>query len=95
MSYRILHEKIKTARKEYGCAASEWICAIGERDLINDYDLSFADKRKVIKMRDEHYRIKPGDKYLEQVGLFEGSFYCVQCRLDVVEMCKKYDLYEC
>jgi len=35
----------------------------------------------------------PGDKYLEQVGIYDGEFHCIQSRLDAVEICEKYNFY--
>lgn len=91
----LLHEKVKTARKKYGCAASEWIINYGSlSELMDDYKMPFSDRRKLAIMHAERYKIFPGTKYLEQVGIFEGDFYCVQCRLDAVEICKKYHLNE-
>ena len=93
MSHIILHTKIKTARKEYDCCMQEWITSQGIRTIANDFGLTFADKRALIKMKDEHFKIKPGDKYLEQVGVQDGQFYCIQCRIDVCDICRKYELW--
>lgn len=91
--YQILHNKIKTARKQYDCAASEWIINYGRlSELMDDYKMPFSDKRKLAIMNQERYKIFPGDKYLEQVGVFDGDFMCLQCRLDAVEIVKKYNL---
>lgn len=92
---RLLHEKVKTARKTYDCAASEWITNYGKlSELMDDYKMPFSDKRKLAIMKHEKFKVLPGNKYLEQVGICEGDFYCVQCRLDAVEIVKKYELNE-
>lgn len=93
MSYTILHEKIKTARKTYECAASEWITnGYSIREFIDDYNLPFAERRILAKAKAEKFKVLPGTKYLEQVGVFEGDFYCLQCRLDISGLINKYGI---
>jgi len=93
MSYTILHEKIKTARKTYNCAASEWINnGYTIQEFIDDYKLPFSEKRILAKANAENFKIFPGTKYLEQVGICDGDFYCIQCRLDVSELINKYGI---
>jgi hypothetical protein len=95
MSYTLLHEKIKTARKEYYCDASENICAYGRlSDLMDDYKIPFSDRRKLAILEKENYKIFAGSRYLEQVGVYDGDFYCLKCRLDAVDIVRKYHLYE-
>ena len=95
MSCTILHEKIKTARKQYDCSASEWLSNYGSlSEIMNDYEMSFADKRKIVIANRENYKIFPGTKYLEQVGVYDGDFCCLKCRLDIVEIVNKYHINE-
>jgi len=90
---RILHEKVKTARKQYICAACEWIHNYGRlSELMDDYKMPFSDKRKLVIMKNERYSIFPDTKYLEQVSVGDDGFSCIQCRLDAVEICEKYRL---
>ena len=93
MSYTILHEKIKTARKTYGCAASEWITnGYSIQEFIDDYNLPFSERRILAKAKAEKFKILPGTKYLEQVGIYDGDFSCIQCRLDISALTTKYKL---
>jgi len=93
MSYTILHEKIKTARKTYNCAASEWITnGYSICEFMDDYNLTFAEKRILVTAKREKFKVLPGTKYLEQVGICDGDFYCIQCRLDVSELINKYGI---
>jgi hypothetical protein len=95
MSFTFLHEKIKTARKQYDCAASEWISNYGSlAEMMDDYKMPFSDRRKLAIMKKEKFKVLIGTKYLEQVGIYEGDFNCLQCRLDAVEICRKYGLFE-
>lgn len=91
----ILHEKIKTARKTYGCAASEWITnGYSVQEFMDDYKLSFNERRILAKAKAEKFKVLPGTKYIEQVGIFDGDFYCVQCRIDISELITKYGINE-
>lgn len=91
----ILHEKIKTARKTYRCAASEWITnGYSVQEFMDDYKLPFSERRILAKAKAEKFKVLPGAKYLEQVGIFDGDFYCVQCRIDISELITKYGINE-
>jgi hypothetical protein len=93
MSYTILHQKIKTARKTYDCAASEWITnGYSISEFIDDYKLPFSERRILAKAKAEKFKVLSGTKYLEQVGIFEGVFYCLQCRPDISELISKYGI---
>ena len=91
---RTLHYKIKTARKQYDCTASEWITNYGSlSELMDDYEMPFSDRRKLVIMDWERYKIFPGTKYAEHAFIQEGEFFCLQARLDAEEICRKYDLW--
>lgn len=93
MSYIFLHEKIKTARKQYDCAASEWITSgYSIQEFIDDYNLPFTERRILAKAKAEKFKILPGTKYLEQVGIYDGHFDCLQCRIDISELITKYGI---
>lgn len=58
MSCIILHEKIKTARKTYGCAASEWITnGYSISEFIDDYKLPFSERRILAKAKAEKFKV--------------------------------------
>lgn len=90
----ILKNKVKTAAKNYSCAACEHILNSDLLSFPKEYEVSFADMRTLVKIRKENYQVLKGTKYIYQVGIFDGDFYAVQCRLDAVDICKKYDLYD-
>ena len=89
----VLKEEIHTARKDYPCDACENLCADDFMSRPDDYGVSYADKRILVRIRQENYKILKGTKYLYQVGIYDG-FYAIRCRLDVVEICRKYELFE-
>ena len=93
--YQVLKEKIYTARKEYDCDGSEWLTCDDFMSNPENYDVTFADMRTLVKIRRENYKILKGTKYIYQVALFDGKFQVTRSRIDVAEICKKYDLYDC
>jgi hypothetical protein len=91
---RVIKQIERVAIKQHDCDASEWIINYGSlSELFSDTEMSFADKRKIIKARDEHFKILPKSRYYEQVVEYEGSIYTVRGRIDMVEICQKYDLF--
>ena len=89
-----LHIKNKVARKQYDCDCSEWITTYGRlSELMDDFDMPFSDRRKLVIMKQERYKIFPGTTYQEHAFIQDGEFFCLKGRLDVIEICKKYDLW--
>jgi len=94
MSYTQLHLKIKTARKLYHCTDSEWICNYGSlAELMDDFKMPFSDRRKLAILHNDRYKIYPGMKYYERVGVQDGYFFCIQSRIEAFDICSKYDLW--
>lgn len=90
---RVLKEQVFTARKDYPCAACENLIASNFINELDDYDVTLADKRALVKIRREGYKVLKGTKYLYQVGIYDG-FYAIQCRLDAAAIVDKYHLNE-
>jgi len=90
----IIRETIRTARKQYDCDASEWITNYGSLSTImEELKMPFSDRRKLVIAHQERYKIYPGTKYIEQIGTFEGDFFHVRGRIDIIEICRKYNLF--
>ena len=94
MSYTILKNEVHTARKDYPCDACENLTVDDFMTNPKDYGVSFADMRTLVKIRKESYKIFKGERYLYQVGIFDGDFYALKCRLDAVHIINKYNLNE-
>ena len=94
MSYTQLHLKIKTARKSYPCADSEWISNYGGlAEMMDDYNMPFSDRRKLAILHQKRYKIYKGDKYYERVGVADGDFFCIQSTIEAFDICLKYDIW--
>jgi DNA-directed RNA polymerase subunit RPC12/RpoP len=89
----VLSQKIRKARKEYRCNACEWIV---NGDIMNDpsyFEVTFADKRILVKLRQERFKILKGTKYLDYNIKNGGEIYNVKARIDANDICMKYELY--
>jgi len=90
----MLSQKIRTARKEYNCNACEWIM---NSDIMTDpsyFEVTFSDKRKLVKIRQEHFKILKGTKYIDYNGKDGGELFNAKSRIDANDICQKYELYE-
>lgn len=87
----LLQEKKHVARKPYECQACYWI-----REAGNWGWLSFAERRIVVKAKQNGWKIQPGETYIYQF-LVEGSErWSFRAIPEMHEICEKYDLYpEC
>ena len=90
----VLSHAIRTARKEYRCNACEWIVNCDIMDFPSDYGVTFSDKRKLVKIRQERYKILKGTKYIDYNIKDGGEISNVKSRLDANDICQKYELYE-
>jgi hypothetical protein len=86
----IQDRKVKAARKEYHCDASDFL-----RDMLGEIrsELSFSEKRLVVKARQENWKIKKGSTYLYQYNKIDNDTYSFRCRPEIHQLCVKYDLY--
>ena len=79
------------ARKNYPCDASLWITESGV--LQESGFFSIKDLRVLVKIRQDGWKILKGMKYKRQV-IKDGQLYTVRGRLDVIDICLRYDLFE-
>ena len=81
--------KIRTARKSYRCDACEFIF-----DLEGDYsDLTYSEKKALVRARRNKYRIMKGDKYIYETGIYDGEFYTSRAIPEIHKICKRLRLY--
>jgi len=90
----VLKQKIQIASRNYPCDACENLTVDDFMHRPDNYKVSYADKRILVKIRQEGFKVLKGTQYLYQVGVFDGDFYAIHCRLDAVDICEKYDLYD-
>lgn len=65
---------------------SECMC-----DIINE--LTFAEKRAIVRMKKQKCKILPGQKYIKQANIFDGDFCIWKADLEMHDICVRLDLY--
>lgn len=80
--------KVKAARKDYACDSSTYL-----RDVLRDMELTFSEKRQVVKARQNKWMIKKGEPYYKQNNVGDGHLYSFRCIPSIHSICMKYDLY--
>jgi len=86
---QILIEQIRKANKEHRCDACYW----WDRSNYGEQDVT-PDEWKVIESaQQDGWKIVKGQKYLFQSFVYDGMIQTFKGRLDIDEICKKYDLY--
>jgi len=86
----ILRNSNPTARKDYFCDACEYILNNG----INGLGWTISELRIIVKAKRKGYKIIKGEKYIHQVGIYNGDFGVFKAIPEIHELCLKYDLYD-
>lgn len=84
-----LQYKIRTARKHHVCLACYWF----DRSCYGQQDMDPDDWLIVEACKSDKWKIIPGQRYLYSVGIDGGEFTEFKGRLDMHNICLKYDLY--
>ena len=89
MSWDFCRTTIQMASKDYRCGAAEWIDNSG----MDEEDFGVVDWEIIQQARKEKFMILKGTKYIKTKGIWEGEWEVFRARIDLDEICKKYDLY--
>jgi hypothetical protein len=85
-----LTDKEQVAEEEYECMASTWI----DNDDLFDYDLTYADKRNLVRTRASSGKIKKGETYLKLRGVgCDGERYIYRALPFAHEFNITHDVY--
>ena len=87
MSWTVFTDSEPIARKDYKCNAYYFLSQLNESDFDSD-DLLIYQAAKADK-----FMIKKGTKYVKRVGKFDGEWQTFRGRIDLNDLCIKYDLY--
>ena len=87
--WEILETTYPIARKEYNCNTGDWFnnCLLGESDFEEK------DWETILQADSDKFIIKVGEKYRCDKGKFEGEFMTVRSKIELNEICIKYDIY--
>ena len=89
-----LSQSTPTARKDYPCDACVWLNEFGNlREIINELDLTFAQKRIIITVWNDGRKIREGTKYLKQNNKQSGKIYTFRAIPEIHDVCIKNDVY--
>jgi hypothetical protein len=87
----IQNTKVKSARKEYRCDASDFL-----RDGLDNIDpgiLTFAERRAIVRARQDYWKIKKGQPYTYQFSKYDGDPFVFRARTEIHELCLNHDFY--
>lgn len=85
----ILTEEIRKANKEHHCLASYWWC----NSNFGEGDVSPCDWKIIKSAEADRFKILKGENYLYQTFVYHGTIHTFKARLDMHNICCKYDLY--
>jgi hypothetical protein len=57
--------------------------------------LSFSEMREVVKAKRNGYRIRKGQQYVKQTGIYEGELVTFKAIPALHDICLRHDLYDC
>lgn len=90
----ISHKRIKSARKEHSCDACEYMLNFGTfNEFCQNTTLTFAEKRSLVRAKQNKYKIHKGDSYIRQFNSQEGQIYEFKAIPEIHAICIKYDVY--
>ena len=85
----LLRQTYHIARKKYPCMSYEWIC-----NCCDDFsEMTFTEKRAIVKARNNNGMILKGQKYLYQFIVDSGDKYVFKAIPELHEICLKYKIY--
>lgn len=78
------------ARKNYSCDCCDHL----NQDL-NYYldEMTFTEKKAVVRARKNNWRIMKGHTYTKQVGKFDGVLYTHRAIPEIADICDRLDVY--
>lgn len=85
----LMKDEIRTARKSYPCDAYHWI----NKSCYGESDFDPEDWATIKAADVDGFKIKPGMQYLYQTSVDGDGWGQFRARLDMHEICRKYDLY--
>jgi hypothetical protein len=80
--------KVRVARKEHRCCASEWL------DGIEPDQFTFTEKKAIAKARRNNWRILKGESYVHQVNIWEGQFNDYKAIPSINDICRRHHVFE-
>ncbi|MBE0470399.1 MAG: hypothetical protein IBX55_12950 [Methyloprofundus sp.] len=92
MCVEVLREEQPIARKDHICNSSEILI---QSLAYMIHNLTFAEKREIVKARRNNWAIKKGERYNKQVNKMDGEIYDWKSIPAIHKICIDHDLYQC
>jgi hypothetical protein len=90
MSYTFLRDSEPIARKFHGCNACDHLLSGG----IDQFDFLPTENEAIERAKSNGWKIQKGDKYYNQVGIYDGNFQNFKAIKEIHDICLKYNYYE-
>lgn len=85
----ILSDKVRRANKDHKCDACYW----WDRSNFGQKDVTDVEWLVIETAKREGWKILKGSQYVFQSFVYDGDIQTFKARLDVDEVCRKYELY--
>jgi len=91
MTWNFESTNLQIARKDYECDACVWV-----NNSLCDFidELSFTEKRELVKARRQKCKILKGDAYSKTKGMWEGEFSVFRAIPTINQICHDHDIYQ-
>lgn len=84
-----IHTQVVTSRKDHNCNG----CAV-YLDGYNWNDFSFSQKKELVRVVRDKFKIKKGQKYLRSAVTDGSEIWTFKVRIDVDDFLMKHGIYE-
>jgi hypothetical protein len=88
MSNQIIFCSTQTARKNYKCDACKTLL-----DYADFNELSFAEKRELVKAKRDNWEIKKGQAYIRAFMKDNRSTWTFRARPEIEQICQDQDMW--
>lgn len=78
----LLRHEYQIARKDYNCDGCRDLLYVG----VDGMGLTISELREVVKAKRQQYKILPGQRYLKQVTVDNGTIYTWRCLPEIHEI---------
>lgn len=82
-----------TARKEHYDSSADYIKEFIQQSSLIHTGLSFTEWREIARLKANHWKIMPGQRYECQRNIQDGIIYTFKTLEAIGKICHKYELY--
>lgn len=91
MSWDFFNTTLQVAQKNYTCDGCDWI----NENLCDFIDeLTFTEKRELVRARKNKYKIIKGQTYVKTTGMWEGEFSVYRSIPEIDKICEQHGVFD-